>query len=119
MKKLSELSDDVLLFVDEENLVPRVMTKEMLEQKIKSGEMYRNEIFAYLAIEKSIVFTEDTIRDWFDQLEDVYDQHQDWVGDMMVEIEKRDETKKFLMLLNKLSNQHMTYDSGELVDIWH
>lgn len=117
MIKLSELSDDTLLVVDEDNLIPRVMTKETLMQKIKSGEVYRNETFVYLAVKTPVVFTENTIREWLDQLEDVHDQYPDWVDDMMTEIEMRDETKKFLALLNELSDLHMTYDSGEQIEM--
>lgn len=117
MIKLSELSDDTLLVVDEDNLIPRVMTKEALMQKIKSGEVYRNETFVYLAIKNPVVFTENTIREWLDQLEDVHDQYPDWVDDMMTDLEMRDETKKFLTLLNELSDLHMTYDSGEQIEM--
>lgn len=117
MIKLSELSDDTLLVVDEDNLIPRVMTKETLAQKIKSGEMYRGEISTYLAIKNPAVFTQNTIREWLDQLEDVYNQYPDWVDDMMTDLETRDETKNFLTLLNELSDLHMTYDSGERIEI--
>lgn len=117
MIKLNDLSDDTLLVVDDDNLILQVMTKETLAQKIKSGEMYRGEISAYLAIKKPAVFTQNTIREWLDQLEDVYDQYPDWVDDMMTDIERRDETKKFLTLLNELSDLHMTYDSGERIEM--
>lgn len=117
MIKLSELSDDTLLVVEEDNLIPQVMTKETLMQKIKSGEVYRNETFVYLAIKTPVVFTKNTIREWLDQLEDVHDQYPDWVDDMMTDLEMRDETKKFLTLLNELSDLHMTYDSGERIEI--
>lgn len=117
MIKLSELSDDTLLVVDEENFTPQVMTKETLMQKIKSGEVYRNETFVYLAVKTPVVFTENTIREWLDQIEDVHDQYPDWVDDMMTEIEMRDETKKFLALLNELSDLHMAYDSGEQIEM--
>lgn len=117
MIKLSELSDDTLLVVDEENFTPQVMTKETLMQKIKSGEVYRNETFVYLAVKTPVVFTENTIREWLDQIEDVHDQYPDWVDDMMTEIEMRDETKKFLALLNELSDLHMAYDSEEQIEM--
>lgn len=117
MIKLNDLSDDTLLVVYDDNLIPQVMTKETLAQKIKSGEMYRSEIFAYLAIKKPAVFTQNTIREWLDQLEDVYDQYPDWVDDMMTDLEMRDETKKFLALLNELSDLHMTYGSGERIEM--
>lgn len=116
MIKLDDLSDDTLLVVNDDNLIPQVMTKETLAQKIKSGEMYRSEISAYLAIKNPAVFTQNTIREWLDQLEDVYNQYPDWVDDMMTDLETRDETKKFLALLNELSDLHMTYDSGERIE---
>lgn len=116
MIKLDDLSDDTLLVVDDDNLIPQVMTKETLAQKIKSGEMYRGEISAYLAVKNPAVFTQNTIREWLGQLEDVYNQYPDWVDDMMTDLETRDETKKFLTLLNELSDLHMTYDSGEQIE---
>lgn len=63
MIKLDDLSDDTLLVIDNDNLIPQVMTKETLAQKIKSGEMYRSEISAYLAIKNPAVFTRNTIRE--------------------------------------------------------
>ena len=92
MIKLNDLSDDTLLVINNNNLIPQVMTKETLAQKIKSGEIYRGEISAYLAIKNPAVFTQNTIREWLDQLEDVYNQYPDWVDDMMTDIETRDET---------------------------
>lgn len=50
--------------------------------------MYRSEISAYLAIKNPAVFTQNTIREWLDQLEDVYNQYPDWVDDMMKEGEE-------------------------------
>lgn len=119
MKKLSELSGDTLLMVDREYYGRTRMTKDELVSQIKDGDAAKEEMFVNLAVENPAFLDMGDLQDWMEELEEQYDQYADWYVDMMLDLKQNKEAKAFIETVNRLAREHMTYDDGERVDIWH
>lgn len=118
MKKLSELSGDTLLCVDGKFSGQDVMTKDELVSKITSGDIAKDEIYVYLAVENPVFLDMGDLQDWMEMLEERYNQYADWHDDMMLDLIQSEEAKAFIEGVNRLAYEHMSYDGVGMVDVW-
>lgn len=117
MKNLSELSGETLLYVKKSIFDVDIMTKDDLKQKLKDngyGGMY-----VFLALENPASIDMDDLRNLLERIGEQYEQYEDWDFDMMCSLKNMGETKAFIDAFNRLARENMSYNSGEMVDIFH
>ena len=120
--KLSELSDETLLYIeifnDLKNIIPevRVVTKK---EYVSNQDLFRKgywyEIF--LAVNTPVAFY---LENFLEEVKSENGVDDDWVQQVIDELRETIDVDEFECKVNKVLAKHRVYTAGELVenDIW-
>lgn len=116
--KLSELSMDTKLFIEESGYEAEIIDKyDFLSEIQNSWRDYISDIHKIYVAEPNPVNL--SLRRFLSDLVEYYedDQYECWAQDMYDDLEDAPEVKAFVDCFNKAANGRITYYPGDLVEV--